>query len=81
MLRKNANSRDLDAETFTIYWELKREGIKEPEALAKTLKAILDRFPDCRHNAEELRQLKAEIYRPLLSVTDGKRMVALAENF
>src|SRR5207248_6635571 len=76
---KERQQTGLDAETFAIYWELKREGIKGPEALAKTLRAILDRFPDYRQSAEELRQLKAEIYRPLLSVTDGKRMVALAE--
>ena len=69
----------MDADTFTIYWELKREGIKGPEALAKTLKAILNRFPDYRHNAEELRQLKAEIYKTLLPALDGKKMVALAE--
>jgi len=78
---KERQQTGLDAETFTIYWELKREGIKEPEALAKTLKAILDRFPDYRHNAEELRQLKAEIYRPLLSVTDGKNGSARGRTF
>jgi type I restriction enzyme R subunit len=69
----------LDAETFTIYWELKREGIEGAKTLAKNVKAVFDRFPDYRYNAEELRQLKAEIYKQLLSVVDGKQMVALTE--
>ncbi|MGH7984146.1 MAG: type I restriction endonuclease subunit R [Candidatus Udaeobacter sp.] len=76
------NERDkigLDAATFTIYWELKRENIADPKALAQNLKAVFDRFPNHRHNAEELRQLKAEIYKLLLSFVDGKKMVALTE--
>ena len=55
------------------------EGIEGAKALAKNLKALLDRFPDHRYNAEELRQLKAEIYKLMLSVMDGKKMVALTE--
>jgi type I restriction enzyme, R subunit len=69
----------LDPDTFTIYWELKREHLEGAEELTKTIKAVFDRFPDYRYNAEELRQLKAEIYKLLLSVTDGKNMVALTE--
>ncbi len=69
----------LDAETFTIYWELKREGIGGAKRLAENLKAVFDRFPNYRDNAEELRQLKAEIYKLLLSSVEGKKMVALTE--
>ena len=32
-----------------------------------------------RYNAEELRQLKAEIYKLLLSSVEGKKMVAFTE--
>jgi type I restriction enzyme, R subunit len=76
---KERQQTGLDKDTFTIYWELKREGIDSAKALAKNLKAVLDRFPDYRYNAEELRQLKAEIYKLLLSSVDGKKMVALTE--
>ena len=58
---------------------MKREGVEGAKALAKNLKALLDRFPDYRYNAEELRQLKAEIYKLLLSSIEGKKMVALTE--
>ena len=69
----------LDADTFTTYWQLKREGIDDPKALAKNLQALFDRFPNHRYNAEELRQLKAEIYKLLLSSVEGKKMVAFTE--
>lgn len=76
---KERDQTGLDAATFTIYWELKRENIADPKALAQNLKAVFDRFPNHRHNAEELRQLKAELYKLLLRVVDGKKMVALTE--
>jgi len=76
---KEREQAGLDADTFTIYWELKREGVGDPKTLAKNLKALFDRFPNHRHNAEELRQLKAEIYKVLLPALDGKKMVALTE--
>ena len=69
----------LDAGSFTIYWELKREGVEDTNALTKNVKAVFDRFPDYRYNAEELRQLKAEIYKLLLSSVEGKKMVAITE--
>ena len=76
---KERQQTGLAADTFTIYWELKREGIDEAKGLAKNLKALFDRFPDYRYNAEELRQLKAEIYKMLLSSVEGKKMVSLTE--
>jgi len=35
----------LDADTFTIYWELKREGIEGAKALAKISKRFSTGFP------------------------------------
>src|SRR5205823_3824159 len=76
---KERQQTGLDATTFTIFWELKREGLDDAKRLARNVKAVFDRFPDYRYNAEELRQLKAEIYKLLLSVMDGKKMVVLTE--
>jgi type I restriction enzyme, R subunit len=76
---KERQQTGLDARTFTIYWELKRESVEGAKKLAENIKALFDRFPDYRYNAEELRQLKAEIYKLLLSVMGGKKMVALTE--
>ncbi|MBX6326476.1 MAG: hypothetical protein IRY93_10615 [Chthoniobacterales bacterium] len=76
---KEREKAGLDADTFTIYWELKREGLGDAAEFAKTIKTLFDRFPNHRFNADELRQLKAEIYKLLLNVVKGKRMVALTE--
>jgi type I restriction enzyme R subunit len=76
---KERQETGLDADTFTIYWELKREHLEAAKELARNLKALFNRFPDYRYNAEELRQLKAEIYKTLLPALDGKKMVALTE--
>ena len=37
------------------------------------------RFPNAGDNADELRQLKAEIYKTLLKVVSGAKMIALAD--
>ena len=69
----------LPDDTFAIYWELKRSQYKEPKQLATTLVQAFRRFPNFASNAEELRQLKAELYKGILPVAQGKTMVELAE--
>ena len=43
--------------------------------------AVYSRFPNFASNADEQRQLKAEIYKSLLRVVSGKRMVNLPKKF
>lgn len=69
----------LDINTFTIYWELKQENLEKPRELASAVNAVFERFPNFQFDAEELRQLKAEIYKTLLHVVEGKRMVTVTE--
>jgi type I restriction enzyme R subunit len=69
----------LDDTTFSLYWELKREGVANPKELAALLEAVFTRFPNYAVNPEELRQLKAELYKILLTVRQGAMMVALSD--
>ncbi len=69
----------LDANTFEIFWLLKQEKLASPEALAAEINGAFTRFPNYRQNADEQRQLKAEIYKTLLKAVSGKRMVDLTE--
>lgn len=69
----------MDVNTFTIYRELKGDGVQNAEELAAAVNGVIQRFPNSQFSGAELRQLKAEIYRLLLPVTDGARMVSLAE--
>lgn len=68
-----------DVATFTIYWLLKGEGIREPRELALSLNNVIRRFPNHRFSTGEMRQLKAEVYRLLLPVVAGRNMVSLGE--
>ena len=69
----------LDTDTFAIYWLLKQEKLASPMPLAKEINAAYQRFPNQASNADEHRQLKAEIYKTLLREVSGKRMVDVAE--
>jgi len=53
--------------------------LPEPLMLAKEISAVYQRFPNSNSNEDEHRQLKAEIYKSLLRVVAGKRMVDLTE--
>jgi len=77
--RKKQNEMKFDINTFTLFWTLKQEKIKEPEINAEAINSVFLRFPNFNHNAEELRQLKAELYKLLLPVTGKDGMIALVE--
>ncbi|MFA5263083.1 MAG: HsdR family type I site-specific deoxyribonuclease [Opitutaceae bacterium] len=66
---------------FGVFWELKREGYPEDRAraLALEIEEAYARFPNADANADELRQLKAEIYKVLLKLVSGKKMIDLAD--
>jgi type I restriction enzyme, R subunit len=69
----------LDTNTFTIYWLLRQQELPDAVILAREINAVYGRFPNYGSNADEYRQLKAEIYKALLRVVSGKRMVDITE--
>jgi len=69
----------LDDLTFPLYWELKRLTYRDPKQLAQAIAQPFRRFPNFNANADELRQLKAELYKLLLPVIQGKAMVEVAD--
>lgn len=71
----------LEAGAFGVIWELKREGYDEAKArsLAVEIEEVYRRFPNAGANADELRQLKADIYKVLLKIVSGVKMIALAD--
>jgi type I restriction enzyme R subunit len=69
----------LDPDTFEIFWFLQRQEVKDARLLAEEIRAAYSRFPNFASNADEHRQLKAEIYKSLLRVVKGQRMVDLAD--
>jgi type I restriction enzyme R subunit len=76
---KSRKESGLDPDTFEIFWFLQQEKLPDALMLAKEIAGVYGRFPNSASNADEQRQLKAEIYKSLLRVVSGKRMVDLAE--
>lgn len=76
---RERRSSDMDTNTFTIYWELKSNSIRNAAELAVAINAVMERFPDFQFHGGDLRPLKAELYKLLLTVVDTKAMVPLVE--
>lgn len=69
----------LDPVTFSIYWNLHSAGFKDARGVALEIMAVVQQYPNFGENADELRQLKAELYRALLREVSGTKMVALGD--
>ena len=69
----------LDAESFSVYWVVRRDYPAAALELARDIAALRARFPHASSNADEFRQLKAETYKVLMRVVNGRPMIELAE--
>jgi type I restriction enzyme R subunit len=77
--RKERERLGLDVQTFTVYWVLKQEGVASPQDVANIVMGILKQYPNHRDNSDELRRLKADLYKALLQAGAKEKMVYLAE--
>ena len=69
-----------DLSTFTIYWVLKQIGAPDPTKVGASAQCGQPiEFSNYKHNAVDLRQLKAELYKFLLPAVGKERMVEIAE--
>ncbi len=68
-----------DVRAYAVHLRLKNEGLAAAEELTRKLAACVARFPNHGANPEELRQLKAELYKILLIEVGRQRMVELAD--
>lgn len=73
------NASGLDVKTFAIFWILERENVTDGQVIATELAGAFDRFENFDSNADELRQLKAELYKVLLPLVGGKKMISLVD--
>lgn len=69
----------MDEGTFSIYWTLEKEQVKGAVDLAREIATVFERFPNFARSADELRQLKAEMYKVLLKEVSGRRMVEIGD--
>jgi len=75
---KAAKDTGLAPKAFAAFWALREEpalkqcGI-DPLELAREIEKLLARFPNYRVNADEQRQLRAALYRPLITIAKEPR--------
>jgi hypothetical protein len=65
--------------TFSVYWILHRAGFTEAEKAAPAIDQLFSQYPNFRENAEERRDLTAELYKILLPRVSKTRRAALAD--
>jgi type I restriction enzyme, R subunit len=75
---KAAKETGLSPKAFAVFWALKEESALKsaginPLDLAKETEKLMTRFPNARVNADEQRQLRAALYRPLLTLGREER--------
>ena len=77
--RREQVEKNLDINTFTIYWLLKKSGISKPDTLAVKINDIFEAYPNWRLNSKEARELTTQLYKILLKETNKTRAVELVE--
>ena len=77
--RKEQEKTGFDKNTFAVYWTLKQEGIKNAKKHAPLINSVFMRFPNYKHNSDELRQLKAELYKLVLPFLGKDKMVSIVD--
>ena len=71
-----ARQSGLTPRAFAAYWMLKDSfsvGEKRAMALAREAETLMERFPNAAVNAEEMRHLRAALYKPLLELHKNER--------
>lgn len=80
-----ASGSSVSAQAFSVFWALRGDtalaaaGI-DPMAVAREAQALIERYPNAPVNADERRELRAGLYKPLLALSpdDLKRTVERA---
>lgn len=67
-------ARGMPVDTFSIFWAIHKEGMKNAEELAVRVNAVFEAHPHWRENTEELRALKRELYVVLMKPVGRERI-------
>jgi len=77
--QREVKERGFNMNTFSVYWILHRAGFTEAEKAAPQIDELFAQHPNFRDNAEERRDLTAELYKVLLPHVSKTRRAALAD--
>jgi len=77
--KKEQTEKNFDAQKFTVYWILKKDGIENADELAVQIDGAFSQNPHWRENAKEARELTAHLYKILLKTIDKDKAVGLVD--
>ena len=77
--KREMSGKQMDVQTFSVYWIIKQAGVRNPEAVAAQVGNLLKQFPNWQMNIAELRLLKAELYKVFIPAVGKERMVELVD--
>jgi type I restriction enzyme R subunit len=77
--QKELKERGFDPNTFSIYWVLHRSEVDDADGLATAINEAFEKFPNSQVNADERRELKAEVYKLLLPKVKKQKRHDLAD--
>lgn len=77
--QREVKERGFNMNTFSVYWILHRAGFTEAEKAAPEIDQLFAQYPNYRDNADERRDLTAELYRILLPHVSKTRRAALVD--
>jgi type I restriction enzyme, R subunit len=75
---KSARNSGLSPKGFVVFWALSKDpaltraGVDAMQ-IVRDAEALLTRFPNARVNSDEGRRLRANLYRPLLKLSQSER--------
>ena len=62
------SERALSPVAFAIYWMMNKDGLPEPERMAREMDAIFERYPHWLASSQHERDVSRELYRVLLNI-------------
>jgi type I restriction enzyme R subunit len=71
---------DLDENTFIIYAVIKRIDPSISHYHAREINAVFEKFPDYRCDECQERKLRAGLYRSVISLVGGSKMVEVTDS-
>lgn len=77
--KREADQVGFDSNTFAIFRILKQNEIITAKEVSPVVEAVIRKRPHFKDNPAELRLLKADLYKILISIAGKTKMVGIAE--
>lgn len=78
--RREEEEKEMEVETFSIFWLFKEEGVNNPENNAREMEKIMEKCPYWRDNEKHEREVKRYLIKILIgSGMDRKNIIPVTK--